>query len=290
MEVPTQLGVFRRVANRKFARICFCGILFCAPVAAQTDFSGVWLPVANEDNNGSPHIGDFTGIPMSKAARLRAESWNASLLTLPEWQCKPHGPVYIYRSISALRLSKEIDPESREITAWHAEWQRGSAEFVFYMDGRPRPSRYAPHSWTGFSTAEWVGDMLKITTTHLKEDILRRNGIPSSDQATVLHYVIRRGDYLTWVAIISDPVYLSEPMIRSAEYRVAPGSEVSAYECTPAEEIDRPAGVVPHHLPGTNEFLTEFPEQFRLPVEVTRGGKETMYPDAARKLLQELNR
>ena len=37
--------------------------------------------------------------------------------------------------------------------------------------------------------------MLKITTTHLKEDYYRRNGVPSSDLATLTQYWIRRGDY-----------------------------------------------------------------------------------------------
>jgi hypothetical protein len=62
------------------------------------------------------------------------------------------------------------------------------------MDGRPRPSEFAAHTSGGFSTAEFVGDMLKIATTHLKEDYYRRNGVPSSDLATLTQYWIRRGD------------------------------------------------------------------------------------------------
>jgi hypothetical protein len=79
----------------------------------------------------------------------------------------------------------------------------------------------AVHTWGGFSTAEFQGEMLRINTTHLKEDYYRRNGVPSSDRATLVQYWLRRGDYLTWVTIASDPVYLSEPMIRSSEYRLA---------------------------------------------------------------------
>ena len=96
------------------------------------------------------------------------------------------------------------------------------------MDGRPRPSEYAPHTWGGFSTAEWVGDMLKITTTNLKEDYYRRNGVPSSDEATLTQYWMRRGDILTWVTIAYDPLYLTEPMIRASEYRLVLGDADSA--------------------------------------------------------------
>jgi hypothetical protein len=38
------------------------------------------------------------------------------------------------------------------------------------------------------------------------------------------------------------------------------------------------------HLPGTNDFLKEFPSNFGIPVEATRGGAETMYPEYIRKL------
>jgi len=44
---------------------------------------------------------------------------------------------------------------------------------------------YAQHSWQGFSTGEWDGDMLKVTTTHLKEVWVRRNGLPRSDVANL---------------------------------------------------------------------------------------------------------
>jgi len=37
-------------------------------------------------------------------------------------------------------------------------------------------------------------------------------------------------------------------------------------------------------LPGTNRYLTEFAARWRVPVEATRGGAETMYPEYQRKL------
>jgi hypothetical protein len=133
------------------------------------------------------------------------------------------------------------------------------------------------------------GEMLKITTTHLKEDYYRRNGVPSSDRATLTQYWIRRGNYLTWVTIAYDPVYLAEPMIRSSEYGYAPNQQIPPYPCTAVEEVARDQGVVPHHLPGTNEFLKEFGAKHNLPLEVTLGGKETMYPELARKIQRERN-
>ena len=227
-------GVLPSVLTR-IALVACLGI----PVFAQNEFSGEWAPVQDEDNTGNPYTGEFIGIPMSKAGALRSQAWNASLYTLPEWQCRPHGAMYISRGPSQLRISKEMDPSSRTITAYHTEWLR-SVDNPIYMDGRARPPALGPHSWMGFSTAEFIGDMLKVTTTHLKEDYYRRNGVPSSDEATLTQYWIRRGDILTWVTIAYDPIYLAEPMIRSSEYRWSPNQQIPAYPCTPVEEIDRP--------------------------------------------------
>jgi hypothetical protein len=196
--------------------------------------------------------------------------------------------MYISRGPSQARIWKEIDPVTRQITAWHAEWLR-SIDNPYYMDGRPRPSEFAAHTWGGFSTAEWVGDMLKITTTHLKEDYYRRNGVPSSDLATLTQYWIRRGDYLTWITIAYDPVYLTEPMIRSSEYRLALNQQIPPYPCDVVEEVVRPKGEVPHYMPGANPFLDEFAKKYNLPAELTLGGPDSMYPEAARKLIRAAN-
>ena len=259
-----------------------------APLFAQMDFAGEWAPVQDEDNTGNPYIGEFLGIPISAASRARSEAWSSSYMTLPEWQCRPHGAMYISRGPSQVRIWKEVDPVSRQIAAWHAEWLR-SIDNPYYMDGRARPSDLAVHTWGGFSTAAYEGEALKITTTHLKEDYYRRNGVPSSDRATLTQYWLRRGDYLTWVTIAYDPVYLTEPMIRSSEYRLALNQQIPPYPCTVVDEVDRPRGKVPHELPGENHFLGEFGQKYNIPIEATRGGAETMYPELPRKIVKERN-
>ena len=119
------------------SRLVLLALLAMIPAAAQMEFSGEWAPVQDEDNTGNPYVGEFLGITMSKAGSLRAQAWNASLYTLPEWQCRPHGAMYISRGPSQVRIWKEVDPVSRQITAWHAEW----------LPARTRRTRSAHFSW-----------------------------------------------------------------------------------------------------------------------------------------------
>ena len=89
----------------------------CSPALAQMDFSGEWPTVPAQDNIDNPHLGEYVGIPLSQEAIRRAEVWDASIQSLPEWQCRPHSGVYIKRGPSNLRIWKEIDPASRAVVA-----------------------------------------------------------------------------------------------------------------------------------------------------------------------------
>ena len=252
-----------------------------APASAQIDFSGEWAPRFWEDQPErvpGPELGDYLGIPINDAARLRAESWDASIQTLPEWQCRPHSADYIWRGPSNLRISKEVDPVSRETTAFHAEWLR-SVDRAIYLDGRPHPPVDALHTWAGFSTAKWDGDVLTVTVTHLKEGYLRRNGLPRSDKAMLTEHWIRNGDLLTVMTIINDPVYLTEPFVRTTDYELDQRQQVPPYPSGVVQEVDRKKGEIPSFLPGTNPYTTEFATRHKLPIDPTRGGAETMYPD-----------
>jgi len=161
---------------------------------------------------------------------------------------------------------------------------RAQPRRAIYMDGRARPSLSAQHSWQGFSTGEWEGDMLKVTTTHLKEGWIRRNGVPRSEKATLVEYFIRHGYYLTLVTVVKDPVYLTEAFVRTSNWVLDPGFQLSPFSCIPTTEIERPRGAVPHHLPGTNAYLREFADKHGIPFDAARGGAATMYPDYTERL------
>ena len=258
-----------------------------APLLAQRDLTGEWAPRFHEDQPEripGPEIGDYLGLPINDAARLRGDSWDASLLTLPEHQCKPHPADYGPRGPANLRFWKEIDTGTQQTVAYHTHISWQAPERTIWMDGREHPPEYAPHTWQGFSTGKWEGDMLTVTTTHLKNGWIRRNGIPRSDKAVLTEHWIRHDNFLTLVSIVNDPTYLTEPFIRTTDWQADPDQNIAPYPCESVVEVERPLGVVPHHLPGTNTFLKEFPTKFGIPEQATRGGAETMYPEYKMKI------
>ena len=271
--------------HSRITGLLFVILFITVPAFAQLDFSGEWQPVRSEDNVGNhPFVGEFVSLPLSEAGRARGAAWTASIQTLKEWQCRPHGLGYITRGPSELRITKDVDPVTRQITAFHMEWLRSTQSSV-WLDGRPHPPEHAAHTWGGFSTGEWVeNDMLRITTTHLKEEYLRRNGLMYSDKTTITNYWRRVGDILTWVNIIYDPVYLTEPLIRSTEFEVDNRHLIPPYPCRVVDEVERAYGAVPSYLPGQNPDINDYAIRYEVPEEAARGGAEQMYPEYELKL------
>ena len=255
--------------------------LLGAPAVAEVDLSGEWGPRYHEDQPErlpGPAIGEYHGLPINDAARLRAESWDPSLLTLLEHQCKPHPADYATRGPATLRIWKDIDTATQQITAINTPTQWQAPERSIWMDGRAHPPEYAAHTWQGFSTGVWEGDTLTVKTTHLKAGWIRRNGVFRTDKATLTEHYIRHGNYLTIISIVDDPIYLTEPIIRSQNWVLDLSQQINPYPCHISVEIDRPQGTVPHFLPGENPFLDEYRARYDLPAEGVRGGAATMYP------------
>ena len=262
---------------------------FAQPARPQNppDISGEWRLESNEDPGqlgalGQPPLGDYLGIPFNDAGRLRAETSAESIWGTPEYQCRPHSAPHQWRGLGGARILKEQDPLTRDVRAYHIQFMR-SLDWPIYMDGRPHPPAYAPHSWTGFSTGEWVGNTLKVTTTHLKDGYLKRGGPQTTDMYTMTDYITRHGDILTIITVVDDPIYLDEPYVQSTTYVSDPTGSVPLETCNAssfAENGGTDRHHVPHFLPGQNTALTEWLKvEDWVPVEPTRGGVKTLYPE-----------
>ena len=248
------------------------------------DLSGNWSPVLDEDvpeRIPGPELVNYAGLPISDGARLWAESWDSSRLTLPEHQCQVHVAPYIYRGPLNLRVWDEKDPQSQRVIAIKQYISTYEQTRTIWMDGRPHPSKNAAHTWMGFSTGQWQGNILTVYTTHIKQGWVRRDGLPESDEATLVEHFIRHGNHLTHVSIVTDPVYLTEPLIKTQDFLLNEQEGQNwLYPCEYVEEISgRPKGEVPNYLPGQNPFLHEYADKYQIPLDAALGGAKTMYPE-----------
>ncbi len=245
------------------------------------DIAGEWR-VDNAEDPGQPPLADYLGIPFNEAGRLRADTTPESIWGTPEYQCRPHSAPHQWRGVGGARILKDLDPISREVLGYRVQFMR-SLDRPIFLDGRPHPPAWAPHSWSGFSTGEWVGNTLKVTTTHLKDGYLKRGGPQTSDMLTMTEFITRHGDILTIVQVVEDPIYLDEPYVISITYSYDPNAGPSTENCTGsafAENGGRDRHWVPHFLPGQNSGIGEFLKtQEWIPFEPVRGGVKTIYPE-----------
>jgi len=278
--------------------LVFAGCLLLSIIApstsAQISLVGEWSGKYHEDQTDrvpGDVQGDFTGVPLNDAARRYAEAYDVTRVAMLEHQCQPYNAPHIYRGPLQFRLWEEKDPANQNIVAYrqylgtYMQWR------TIWMDGRSHPPAYAPHTFMGFSTGEWHGDILTVTTTHIKKEFYRRSGIPSSDLTTMVEHYIRHGNLLSHVMIITDPVYLTEPYVNSQEFVLMErGNQNWLYNCEYVMEVPQPKHEVPHYLPGENPFMRDWAELFGLPFEAVWGGAETLYPDYQPKLEALMNR
>jgi len=274
--------------------LVLAGMLVSVPAFAQFDLTGKWASRSSQDaqeRGPGPDPVDYLGLPLNDEGRARALSYNYSMLSLPDGQCGYHTPFYIVLGPFGLHIWNEFDPVSAKLVAWKIGAWVDRDVTTIWMDGRPHPSPNAPRTYGGFTTGRWEGNTLVTTTTHMKATQIRRNGAPVSDQATMTMYVFRHGDLLTIRAVMDDPVYFSEPLVRSRVWALDPDGNLNlgngvASPCEPIAELPvaDSADIVPHYLPGQNPFINELTERHNIPVAAVLGGAETMYPEYRKKL------
>src|SRR6266446_10715430 len=270
----------------------FLGMMLLAvvPAFAQVDFTGVWNPRTGDEDQPErlqgPSLVEFVGIPINDYARQWGLAYRSSRLSLPEHQCQVHVVEYIHRGPLQMRIWDERDEITHQLIAIHEYISTYEQSRTIWMDDRPHPSEYAPHTWMGFSTGKWEGNILTVNTTHIKQGWVRRNGLPESDQATLVEHFLRHGELLTHVSVVTDPIFLTEPFVRTQVFRLLTQEGQSwLYPCDSVIEIaNRPRGEVPHYIPGENPFMYEFADSTGIPRDVMLGGAPTMYPDIQARL------
>src|SRR5437016_12684461 len=103
-------------------------VIIALPAFGQVDFSGNWAPLYHEDypeRIPGPELGDYMGIPVNDAARLRADSYDADRISVvTEYQCRPHGADYSMRGSSNMRVDNMIDPDTQPLVGMQRRMDR----------------------------------------------------------------------------------------------------------------------------------------------------------------------
>jgi hypothetical protein len=262
-------------------------VLLWAPasVLAQAELAGSWAARNTEDISRDSFPVDYLGLPLNDEGRTRALSYNESQLAMIERQCEGWPAFYFVQGPFGLKIWSDTEPVKGALISWTIGAWEDRAPMTIWMDGRPHPSKYAEHTRAGFTTGRWEGDTLVASTTHMKAGFIRKNGPPSSDQATMTSRFFRHGDILTVLAVIEDSIYLAEPHIvtKSFQLSATPISPVGP-PCVSGFEGKRPGESVPHYVPEKNPFVDELTNLFHLPREAVLGGVETLYPEYRKKI------
>ena len=280
------------------------------PTVTEIDLTGEWSVVSNEEDGGigggrnrgggSPEgvvtetIGNYLGLPLNEAGRLKGISWDASIYSHPAVQVKSH-PLQFYMrgAFGGFRFEKVRDDRTQAVVAYRMVGGWGAnGDRIIWLDGRPSPPAYAEHTWHGFSSGRWDKGLLAVTTTHISEGYLRRNRAPASRHSVVTEYFIRRGDHMTHILWVDDPAYLEEPYVTTSDFALnidgRPARRFPKYWDT-AEEVPWPKGYAPHYPLGWQH--TDVADILGIPVSAVEGGKETIYPEyrpKLKKLISEL--
>ena len=256
---------------------------------AGIDLSGSWYPLAFQDSGlitASGALAEYGGIPLNEAGRLYALAWNPSRIQGRQHQCMGYVPPYTYNQPGNLRFWEERDPYTQRLVAIKNYWQIAEGTRTVWMDDHPHPPAYAQHTWAGFATGRYEGNALTVYTTHLKRGWIRANGLPQSDEATLVEHFIRHGDRITYLSVVNDPVYLDEPFSRTYTLgRSIKEPDAWQYDCDDGEQIlERKENQVESYFWGRHPFAREFAEKNQIPFLGTLGGPMTMYEDLLDKL------
>ena len=251
-----------------------------APAFAQAELTGSWAPLNTEDISNDTVPVDYMALALSDEGRTRALSYSESQLGMIERQCEGWPQFYMVQGPFGLKIWTDTEPAKGDVVSYTIGAWEDKAPMVIWMDGRAHPSARAEHTRGGFTTGRWDGNVLVARTTHMKAGFIRKNGPPSSDEATMTTRFYRHGEILTVLTVIEEPYYLAEPQVLSKSFQwsatelspVGPPC-ISTFEGT---AIDAPA---PHYLPEQNPFVDELTKKYGIPRDVILGYPETLYPE-----------
>jgi len=197
---------------------------------------------ASESIVVSPHGDELTGVwyrDSSAGAVAHNSSWTREIPNMTEWarvQFEDNHPTFGARSVSVAHTNDPVyecfPPGTPRIYLHPFPFEiiqlPGRILMIYeydgiirniYTDGREHRDDIGL-TWMGDSIGYWEDNVLVVETANMNDSTwIDREGVPHSDQMTVIERFELRDDNSLWIDIeINDPVALNEPWISSTAY------------------------------------------------------------------------
>jgi len=217
-----------------------------ARIAAPFDPTGYWVSIIVDEwrFRVDPQKGDVLYMPINPAARQAAMAWDPAKDEADGKACKAYGAVGVMQRPGRLHITWQDDNTLK------MEFDAGTQTRLLHFGAAP--AQKGEPSWQGYSVAQWQtvprgrggavnttdpsrmaaggvpgGGTLKVTTTNMLPGYLRKNGVPYSGNAVLTEYINRlagqqNDDYLVVTAEVEDPANLTQPFVRSYQFKKQP--------------------------------------------------------------------
>ena len=201
LEVNDNLGVFR---------------VWSSPFASPMLFPETLDPIFHLEN-----------YPLTQASRLALAEWNQDEDS-PIRNCQPKGmPIIMEQPFPV-----EFVDQGEQILLRIEEYDLVR---TIHMDASTLSDPV--RSLLGFSTGQWDGDTLVVTTTQIDWQHFNTVGIPLSEEAIVVEEFAptESGGRLDYTMTVTNPGYFTEPVELSKYFHWVPDVEVGRYDCAVTE-------------------------------------------------------
>jgi hypothetical protein len=216
-----------------------------------TDLTGYWVSIVDEDWRWrmlTPRKGDYASVPLNADGRKAADTWDLAKDEAEGNQCRAYGAAGLMRAPTRLHVTW-ADDNTLQVDA-----DAGTQTRLFHFDGSKWKG--GEPTWQGDSTAKWEkqiqargfeprfagptpgkGGTLHVVTTHMRSGYYRKNGVPYSENATLIEYFDRvetdSQSYLILTTVVQDPKFLADQFITSEQFAREPdGSKWHPTPCT----------------------------------------------------------
>ncbi|MDP9112183.1 MAG: hypothetical protein M3O20_00715 [Acidobacteriota bacterium] len=211
-----------------------------AKAAAPVDLTGYWVAVISEDwrwRMVTPAKGDYASIPLTKAGKRAADTWDPKKDEATGEQCRS------YAAPGLMRLPIRLHITWQDDNTLKLETDLGMQTRLFQFGNWKAPG--GPPGWQGDSVASW--DMphgpgsapprsMTVVTKNMRPGYMRKNGVPFSGGAVLTEYfdLAKESNGDQWIIdtmVLDDPLNLQIPWTTPIQYKKEPNG--SKWDTTP---------------------------------------------------------